>query len=281
MSSDLPVSMSSQPLIGVNACSQRLPDKHPFFIVGEKYVRAVSEGAGGIPLVIPALGEQIPIEQLLEQLDGLLLTGSPSNIEPHHYDGEPSDPGSEHDPYRDATTLPLVRAAVKAGVPILGICRGFQEMNVALGGTLHQKVHEVQGYRDHREDKTTSINAQYNTLAHSITLEPGGVLASIWPGATEVRVNSLHGQGVRTLAPGLQIEALADDGLIEAFSVKHAQRFALAVQWHPEWQWQPDEGVGEFPFYRAILKAFGDACRQRHIERITNRTGKLSTADSL
>ena len=259
------------PLIGVNACSQRLPEKHPFFIVGEKYVRSVAEGAGGLPLVIPALGDQIPIDQLVSQLDGLLLTGSPSNIEPHHYQGEPSDPGSEHDPSRDATTLPLVRAAVAAGVPILGICRGFQEMNVALGGTLHQKVHEVEGYHDHREDKTTSIIDQYNALTHSITIQQGGVLANIWSTSTEVMVNSLHGQGIKDLAPGLEVEARADDGLIEAFSVKHARQFALAVQWHPEWQWHPSEGVGEFPFYRAILKAFGDACRQRKQQRLANQ----------
>lgn len=282
MSSDLPLSCATLPLIGVNACSQRLPEKHPFFIVGEKYVRAVSEGAGGMPLVIPALGDQIPLPQLVAQLDGLLLTGSPSNIEPHHYDGEPSAPDSEHDPSRDATTLPLVRAAVAAGVPVLGICRGFQEMNVALGGTLHQKVHEVPGYRDHREDKTTSINDQYNTLAHPVTLQPGGLLASIWPHEADVMVNSLHGQGVRDLAPGLQVEAIADDGLIEAFSVKQAQRFALAVQWHPEWQWHPDKGVGEFPFYRAILKAFGDACRERHAQRLTtHQSGKQTTVGML
>ncbi len=258
------------PLIGVNACSQRLPEKHPFFVVGEKYVRSVAEGAGGLPLVIPALGDEIPIEQLVAQLDGLLLTGSPSNIEPHHYNGEPSDADSEHDPSRDATTLPLVRAAISAGVPLLGICRGFQEMNVALGGTLHQKVHEVDGYHDHREDKTTSIIEQYNTLAHSVRIQPGGVLANLWPDTIEVMVNSLHGQGIKQLAPGLEIEALADDGLIEAFSVKKAQQFALAVQWHPEWQWHRGEGVGEFPFYRAILQAFGNACRLRQQQRLAN-----------
>lgn len=256
------------PIIGVNACSQRLPEKHPFYIVGEKYVRSVAEGAGGLPLVIPALGDLLPIEQIVSQLDGLLLTGSPSNIEPHHYQGEPSDPDSEHDPSRDATTLPLIRAAIAAGVPILGICRGFQEMNVALGGTLYQKVHEVDGFRDHREDKTLSISAQYNTLAHSVALQPGGVLSQLWSESTEVMVNSLHGQGIRDLAPGLQIEAIADDGLIEAFSVQQAAQFALAVQWHPEWQWHPGEDVGEFPFYRAIFTAFGKACRERQQKRL-------------
>lgn len=270
MTADRPLHTEILPLIGVNACSQRLPEKHPFFIAGEKYVRSVAEGAGGLPLVIPALGKQLPIDQLIAQLDGLLLTGSPSNIEPHHYQGEPSDSESDHDPSRDATTLPLVRAAIAAGVPILGICRGFQEMNVALGGTLHQKVHDIIGYHDHREDKTSSITEQYNTLAHLIKIQQGGLLSRIWPETNEQWVNSLHGQGVRELAPGLQVEAVADDGLIEAFSVKSARQFALAVQWHPEWQWHPGEGVSEFPFYRAIFKAFGDACRVRQIQRLTH-----------
>lgn len=280
MTTDRSDSYVTLPLIGVNACSQRLPEKHPFFIAGEKYVRSVSEGAGGIPLIIPALGEQLAFDQLVEQLDGLLLTGSPSNIEPHHYDGEPSDPESDHDPSRDATTLPLVKAAIAAGVPVLGICRGFQEMNVALGGTLYQKVHEIPGYHDHREDKSTSINEQYNTLAHSVTIKPGGLLAQIWPGKPQEMVNSLHGQGVRDLAPGLEIEALADDGLVEAFSVKSAEQFALAVQWHPEWQWHSGEGVGDFPFYRAILQAFGEACRVRHAQRFAeHETVKQITAE--
>jgi len=261
-------SIAKRPLIGVNACSQWLPGKHPFFIVGEKYVQSVAQGAGGMPMVIPALGDDLPIGQIVELLDGLLLTGSPSNIEPHHYQGGPSAADSEHDPKRDATTLPLIRAAIDAGVPVLGICRGFQEMNVALGGSLHQKVHDLEEYLDHREDKQASIDQQYNALAHSIEIVKGGLLASIWPESGQVQVNSLHGQGVDQLAPGLSVEAKAEDGLIEAFSVDNAKTFALAVQWHPEWQWHPEKDqVDDFPFYRAIFKAFGDACRARQISR--------------
>jgi len=255
------------PLIGVNACTQHLPGKHPSFMAGEKYIQAAALGAGGIPLVIPALAEALPLSQLIHNLDGLLLTGSPSNIEPFHYRGEPSAPGTQHDPRRDATTLPLVRAAIAAGVPLLGICRGFQEMNVALGGTLHQVLHETGRYLEHREDQGTSLEDQYNTLGHAIRITPGSLLSAIWPSSPDVGVNSLHGQGVKDLAPGLEIEAVAEDGLIEAFSVRDAKSFALAVQWHPEWQWHPGPGVGEFPFYRAILKAFGDACRLRQANR--------------
>ena len=256
---------SSCALIGVSACSQHLPGQHPAFMVGEKYVRAIALGAGGIPVVIPALGSELPIPQLVEMLDGILLTGSPSNVEPHHYQGAPAEPGSE-DPQRDATTLPLIRAAIDAGVPLLGICRGFQEMNVALGGTLHQKLHETGRYSEHREDRNLSLADQY-TRGHPISLALGGVLARLWEGDGDPLVNSLHGQGVDQLAPVLFVEATAADGLVEAFSVPGAASFTLAVQWHPEWQWRPGSDAGDFPFYRAILKAFGEACLARRMQR--------------
>lgn len=257
---------SPYPLIGVNACSQHLPGKHPAFTVGEKYVQAVAQGAGGIPLVIPVLGEALPLPALMDMLDGVLLTGSPSNIEPYRYGAAVGDPDSERDPQRDATNLPLVRAAIEAGVPLLGICRGFQEMNVALGGTLHQKLHETGLFAEHREDKSHPLAHQYGTQGHRVKITPGGLLARLWD-AGSARVNSLHEQGLKDLAPGLAVEAVAEDGLIEAFSVEGARSFALAVQWHPEWQWQPGVEVGDFPFYRALLSAFGEACLARRLQR--------------
>ncbi len=250
------------PLIGISTCSQQSDGEHPIFTFGEKYSRAVSEGAGGIPVAIPALGAGLRLQQLVDRLDGLLLTGSPSNIEPHHYRDEGSEPGTAHDPKRDATTLPLIRAAVAAGVPILGICRGFQEMNVALGGTLYQKLHTTGRFREHREDKHIPLAERYAT-GHDIRILPEGRLARIWPRSDSVYVNSLHEQGVRDLAPGLRVEAVAEDGLVEAFSLTDAKAFTLAVQWHPEWQWHPCHDVGDFPFYRALLAAFGEACAQR------------------
>lgn len=262
----MPVSSEYLPVIGVNACSQPL-NRHPFFVVGEKYVRAASQGAGGLPWIIPPLGDELAMDQLLNQLDGILLTGSPSNIQPHHYGAELADPSSPQDLKRDATNLPLIRAAIKAGVPLLGICRGYQEMNVALGGSLHQKVQDLPGFLDHRENPDDPILEQYGKLSHAISIQPGGLLSRIWPHAT-AEVNSLHGQGVERLADAAQIEALAPDGLIEAFSLPAAQAFTLAVQWHPEWQWHPDTQVGDFPFYRAILAAFGDACRHRMQQRL-------------
>ncbi|HKD54318.1 MAG TPA: gamma-glutamyl-gamma-aminobutyrate hydrolase family protein [Steroidobacteraceae bacterium] len=245
---------SARPLIGIPA-DRRMVGAHPFHMVGEKYARAVLEAAGAAPVLIPALAEELGFDELVERLDGLLFTGSPSNVEPHRYQGVPSEPGTLHDPARDATTLPLIRRAVQAGVPVLGICRGFQEMNVAFGGTLHQKLHEVPGHLDHRDDETQPLDVQYGP-AHEVALEPGGVLRTL-AASERIRVNSLHSQGIDRLGHGLAVEARAPDGLIEAFRVPGARRFALAVQWHPEWQ------VMSNPFSRALFAALGDASRER------------------
>src|SRR5688572_542877 len=172
------------PVIGIPA-DRRIIGKHPFHAVGEKYIRAVIEAAGAMPFLIPALGEELQMEDLLDRVDGMLFTGSPSNVEPHRYKGDPSDPGTLHDPHRDATTLPLIPRAVSAGVPVLGICRGFQEMNVAYGGTLVQKLHEVPGFMDHRDDESQPLDIQYGP-AHDVLLEPGGLLHTL-SGADRVR----------------------------------------------------------------------------------------------
>lgn len=244
--------MTRKPVIGVPA-DRRMVDPHPFHMVGEKYLQALIDGAGAIPFIIPVLAEHLDMHEVVEEIDGLFLTGSASNVEPHHYDGEPSEPGTWHDPHRDATTLPLARRALDIGMPLFAVCRGFQELNVALGGTLHQKVHEVPGYRRHKENPDDPLDAQYGP-AHAVNLVDGGFLHGL-AGTTSVLVNSLHSQGVARLADGVSIEAVADDGLIEAFSVDAANGFALAVQWHPEWQVTKNE------FSTAIFKAFGDACR--------------------
>lgn len=245
--------MSTRPIIGVPAC-RRILDPHPFHIVGEKYLQAVIDGADALPLVIPVMAEHLDIEELLAQVDGVLLTGSPSNIEPHHYAGDPSETGTLHDPHRDAATLPLTKRALDAGIPLLAVCRGFQEVTVALGGTLHQKVHEVPGYHMHKENPDDPLDVQY-APSHELNLVEGGELHKL-AGATSVMVNSLHSQGVAKLPDGVTVEAIADDGLIEGFSVDNAPGFALAVQWHPEWQVMKNE------FSMAIFRAFGNACRE-------------------
>jgi putative glutamine amidotransferase len=228
-------------------------------MVGEKYAHAVSRAAGGLPLLIPVLPEPLEAREVLARLDGLLFPGSPSNVEPHHYDEGPSEPGTLHDPERDATTLPLIRMAIEQGVPILGICRGFQEMNVALGGKLWQKVHEVPNLFDHREEKSASLEIQYGP-AHEVVLEPGPMRE--WAGgADRIKVNSLHGQGVKQLAPDLKVAARAPDGLIEAFWMPHAPAFTWAVQWHPEWRVMANN------FSVALFSAFGEAARARAARR--------------
>lgn len=245
---------ATRPLIGIPA-DRRMIGLHPFHAVGEKYAQAVLEAAEAVPLLIPAMAQEMNMDELIDRLDGIVFTGSPSNVEPHHYQGPPSAPGTLHDPARDAVTLPLIRKAVKAGVPVMGICRGFQEMNVAFGGTLHQKLHEVPGHLDHRDDDSQPLEVQYGP-AHEVTLEPGGLLRKI-AGTDRLRVNSLHSQGVDRLGADLAVEARAPDGVVEAFRVAHAQRFAVAVQWHPEWK------VMDNPFSRVLFAAFGAASRAR------------------
>ncbi|HKT72632.1 MAG TPA: gamma-glutamyl-gamma-aminobutyrate hydrolase family protein [Steroidobacteraceae bacterium] len=245
---------ASRPLIGIPA-DRRVIGQHPSHLAGEKYARAVLEAADGIPVIIPALAQELGLSELLDRLDGILFMGSPSNVEPHLYGGTPSLPGTLHDPARDATTLPLIRRAVANGVPAFGICRGFQEMNVAFGGSLHQRVHEVAGNLDHRDDESQPLEVQYGP-AHDVYLEEGGLLRPL-AGSDRIRVNSLHSQGIDRLGPGLVVEARAPDGLVEAFRVGDAATFAVAVQWHPEWQ------VMSNPFSRALFAAFGSASRER------------------
>jgi putative glutamine amidotransferase len=224
-------------------------------MAGEKYLKAIIEAANAVPLIIPVLADDLAIDELVDQVDGVLLTGSPSDIEPQHYGSESDDPDALRDPHRDAMTLPIARHALDTGVPLFAICRGFQELNVVLGGTLHQKVGDVPGYHNHKENPNDPLDVQYGP-AHPVNLTDGGILARL-AGSGSVMVNSLHGQGVKKLGGGVTVEAVADDGLVEAFTVDNASAFALAVQWHPEWKASSNE------FSSAIFRAFGDACRER------------------
>jgi len=228
---------------------------HPFHAVGEKYIAAIVQAADCLPLLIPVLESPLDVTEILGRVDGIFFPGSPSNVDPARYAGPASVPGTLHDPHRDATTLSLIPRAVQESVPVFGVCRGFQEMNVAMGGTLHQRVHEVSGLDDHREDKEQPLEVQYGP-AHDVVLEPGSVLRGL-AGQERVSVNSLHWQGVDRLGPDLAVEARATDGLVEAFRVKSAPAFALAVQWHPEWQ------VMSNPFSKALFAEFGKAARNR------------------
>jgi len=191
--------------------------------------------------------QPLPVEEILASVDGLLFPGAVSNVEPSRYGGE--GPGTMPDHARDATSLALIRAAIESRKPVLAICRGFQELNVALGGTLHQHVHRIPGRLDHRERPDAPVDVQY-APAHPVTLVPGGMLAGLL-NQREVEVNSLHHQGIDRLAPGLVVEATAPDGQIEAISLPGS--FVLGTQWHPEWRW------AENPVSRKLFSAFGSA----------------------
>ena len=243
----------NRPIIGV-VSDRRMVGPHPFSMVGEKYLQAIADGSDAYPVALPSLAEGFDVLDIIDRLDGLFLTGSPSNVEPHHYLGDPSEPGTWHDPERDLAALALIPAAIRVGMPLFAVCRGFQEMNVAFGGTLHQQVHEVNGYHLHKENPEDPIEVQYGP-SHTVTFEDGGLLTRL-TGEREATVNSLHAQGVDRLGAELRVEARADDGLVEAFSVMDTPGFNLSVQWHPEWQ------VTRNPVSMALFRAFGDAARE-------------------
>ena len=231
-------------------CDRRLQDGMAVHQVNDEYIAAVRFGAGALPLLLPATDTPLADADLLAAVDGMLFTGAPSNVAPSHYGAAPL-PGTELDEIRDATTLSLLRAAILDGKPVLAICRGFQELNVALGGSLHQHLHEIPGRLDHREPANVSRDAEY-APAHCVAIVPDGLLARM-SGMTQATVNSLHHQGVDRLAPGLVAEAHAPDGQIEAVSMLNAKGFLLGVQWHPEWAFATD------PLSRAIFEGFGAA----------------------
>jgi len=229
-------------------CDRRVFDGMAVHQANDEYVAAVRDGAGAIPLLIPSTDMPLDPVDLLAAVDGLLFTGAPSNVAPSQYGATPR-PGTELDETRDATTLPLLRAAIQSGKPLLAICRGFQELNVALGGSLHQHLHEIPGRLDHREPSNVPRDLEYHP-AHPVVLAPDGLLAEL-SGMRDAMVNSLHHQGVDGLAPGLKAEAHAPDGQIEAVSMPGAKAFLLGVQWHPEWAFAQD------PLSTAIFRAFG------------------------
>jgi putative glutamine amidotransferase len=267
--------MSPRPLIGVSCCTSLIHTRTSHW-ASEKYLVAVSDAADAMPVLIPACADRVELTGLVSRLDGLLLTGSRSNIEPRRYGG-PLDPEGEppeddqRDLKRDATTLPLVRAAIAADLPVLAICRGMQELNVALGGTLHRRVHEMAGRIDHRS-RHVPVETRYDYAAHPVRLAAGGMLAGL-AGVETALVNSLHGQGIDRLAADLVIEAVAPDGQIEAVRHRDAD-FVLGVQWHPEHR------AAENPFFRAIFAAWGEACRRYAAGRPMRRSNAISDARS-
>ncbi|MEO8154103.1 MAG: gamma-glutamyl-gamma-aminobutyrate hydrolase family protein [Rhizobacter sp.] len=253
-----PAVPAPKPVVLIPACN-RMIGQHPFHVAGKKYIDAVRL-AGCLPLIVPFV-HLAEVDELLDHADGVLLTGSPSNVHPSHFGEAVHDVSLPLDRDRDAWVLPLIPRALERGIPLFAICRGFQEANVALGGSLYQAVQEIPGQRDHRGITDKTPDEQY-ALAHEVHVEPGGALEPIVE-TREFLVNTAHGQGVRQLAPGLRIEARAPDGLVEAFSMPSAPSFNLCVQWHPEWK------AAQNPISLRLFKAFGAACqsfRDRHRE---------------
>lgn len=238
----------SRPIVIIPACTKDIGGLD-FDAVGRKYTAAVAEVAQCQPLLVPVGPGLSDIGALLEIADGVMLTGSLSNVEPVHYgDEEMLRPGTM-DRARDAITLPLARAAVAKKVPLFAICRGFQELNVALGGTLHQAVHVAEGLMDHREREGVSMDDKFGPV-HPISLK--GKLRD-WIGQDEIMVNSLHGQGIKRLSNRLTPEAFAKDGLVEAVRCNDDHPFCLGVQWHPEWQAKSN------PVSVSLFRRFGAA----------------------
>jgi putative glutamine amidotransferase len=240
-----------KPLIGISCCTKLFGTfGMPNHAASDTYVRAVDRVVGGVPVLLPANGADANIPTLLSRLDGIILTGSRSNVQPILYGGPAHAEGTPEDANRDAVTLPLIRAAVANGTPLLAICRGLQELNVALGGSLHQRLQDLPGRIDHSTPMQPNPRVRTGK-AHAVRITPGSWLHRL-AGRTEIAVNSLHNQGIDRLALTLVAEAIAPDGTIEAVRAR-SDGFVIGVQWHPEYDWERDA------VSRRIFEAFGQA----------------------
>lgn len=253
------------PQVGI-AVDVKYFEDNPFHVAGEKYINAIAHGCNSYPMLLPAMGKgsqlrglsaKFDIDKIVGNLDGLFLPGSVTNVNPTRYGKSLETPDLPVDHQRDETTLKMIRSAVEQGVPLLAVCRGFQELNVAFGGSIHQKVHELPGYMDHREDTALDKSKQYEH-AHEIHITKNSVLHKLW-GKSVATVNSLHGQGLDRLGERLIIEARAPDSLVEAVSVNMSKGFAFGVQWHPEWDFWNDE------LSKTIFGAFAKSVHERFI----------------
>ncbi|MBB5221527.1 putative glutamine amidotransferase [Amaricoccus macauensis] len=240
-----------KPVIGIIGNPHLVNDRYPVQSVGVSNIEAVADLTGAIPLMVPAIPKVGAISDLIDVCAGFVLTGGRPNVHPSHYGHEPTDKHGTFDPDRDAVTLPLIRECVARGVPVFGICRGFQEFNVAFGGTLHPEIREIPGRMNHRMPPDGTLEEQFE-LRHVVSLSDGGAFHRVL-GAREVLVNSLHGQGILDRGPRIVIEGYAPDETPEAIVVEGASSFAMAVQWHPEWNAAND------PVSRPLFMAFGAA----------------------
>jgi len=242
-----------RPVVGIIGNMQVLDESYVVQAVGLMNIDAVTTAVGALPLIIPAMPSIGSIDDILDTCDGFLFTGGRPNVHPSHYGHEATEKHGTFDLNRDAITLPLIRRCVEVGKPILGICRGFQEMNVAFGGTLHPEIRELPGRMNHRMPPDGTLEEKF-AHRHTVSLDPDGIFADIF-GTSEVLVNSLHGQGICIAGDRIIIEGHATDGTPEAIRIDDAPAFALGVQWHPEYNAAHDE------VSRPLFNAFGDALR--------------------
>jgi len=241
-----------QPLVAIST-DVRMFDNYTWHAVPQQYLQAALTGAGVFPLLVPSFGDRLDLDELLGSVDGVMVTGSKSNVHPSLYGGDASEANGPYDPARDATTLPLIRKAIERGVPLLAICRGIQELNVALGGTLGTEIQERPGSLDHRAPASDNQDERFS-IRQKVSIKPDSCLAGVF-GAGEIMVNSVHRQAVDRLGSRLQVEAVAEDGTVEAVSVRDSRAFAVGVQWHPEYWVKSDDNS------LRIFRAFGDAAR--------------------
>lgn len=241
----------TRPIVGIISNSYLLNDQYPVHAGGVMNTDAIAQVAGCMPILIPADPAHVSVAELMAQCDGFLLTGARPNVHPEEYGEEATDAHGDFDRARDAITLPLVRACVETGQPFLGICRGFQEVNVAMGGTLYPEIRDLPGRMNHRMPPDGTLEEKFE-IRHKVSLTEGGVFGRIF-GANEVMTNTLHGQGVKDAGARIVVDGTAEDGTPEAIYVKDAPGFTASVQWHPEWNAEGD------PVSRPLFKAFGDA----------------------
>lgn len=240
-----------RPVVGIIGNSHTLNDRYTVHAGGAMNSEAVAQAAGCLPLIIPSDPRYVSVDELLGLCDGFLLTGGRPNVHPSEYGEDATPAHGDFDRCRDAITLPLIRACVDRGQPILGICRGFQELNVAMGGSLHAEIRDLPGRMNHRMPPDGTLEEQF-ALRHVVRFTEGGVFHRLL-GAQEVMTNTLHGQGIARTGAGIVIDGVAPDGTPEAIYVEGAAGFTLSVQWHPEWN-----AVGD-PVSRPLFAAFGAA----------------------
>ena len=241
----------ARPVVGIIGNSYLLNDQYPVHAGGVMNSDAVAQVSGCMPMLIPSDPAFVSVEELMERCDGFLLTGGRPNVHPEEYGEAETAAHGDFDRARDAIALPLVRACVERGQPFLGICRGFQEVNVAMGGSLYPEIRDLPGRMNHRMPPDGTLHEKFE-LRHDVTFAEGGVFHGVM-GASKVRTNTLHGQGIKEPGARIVMDGFADDGTPEAIYVEGAAGFTLAVQWHPEWNAAQD------PVSRPLFAAFGQA----------------------